>query len=214
MSMAIIRGLDLSKAVMRTRAGRGLHAAASTTSASGAESKFRVAEVKYEAFPDSGGLSRALEPLKLSTTIVADAVAAFESRTPIRLDEGYQVAVAGELAVHVQRVLCDKAGLMPASRSIPPNYSVDVALGRDDARLFLGEIEFRPNFEKDLVKFMIAQRADRLAAALLAVPLSRAINPRYTSMPTYGQVLNVLHKLSPNFPLIVVGFEGKFESTL
>jgi len=89
----------------------------------------------------------------------------------------------------------------------------NLALGRNDARLFLGD-EFRPNVEKDLFKFPIAHRADRLAAALLVVPLSRAINPKYHSMPTYRQVLKVLNELLLTFPLMVVGFEGKFESAL
>ena len=176
---------------------------------------FRVARVATAAYPDDATLAEALRPLGLSVQLVADAVSTFSSRTPRTDGIGYQRVVARELERHLQDELSARAGLEPASPLVSPNLNerADLALRRpgSDRQLFC-EIEFRPNFEKDLVKFMIAQRAGRLAAGLLVVSLSRAsLNPRYTTMPEYHKVIRIVRELSPSLALCIVGIEVAFD---
>ncbi len=73
------------------------------------------------------------------------------------------------------------------------------------------EIEFRPNCEKDIIKFMIVERAERLAAGVLIVVNDRkTLNARYTTMPQFSYVKSVLDELAPSFPLLLIGLNGDF----
>lgn len=176
---------------------------------------FRIARVAIAAHPDDAAVDDALSALGLSIKTISDAISAFSSATARTDGVGYQQMVAQELPRHLQAELSARAGLEHASPFVSPNLNekTDLALCRPGHdRLLLAEIEFRPNFEKDLVKFMIAQRSGRLAAGLLIVSLTRvSINPRYITMPEFHKVVNVIRELSPNLCLCVVGIEGAFE---
>jgi hypothetical protein len=77
--------------------------------------------------------------------------------------------------------------------------------------MLIVEIDFRPNYEKDMIKFMIAARAKRLAAGILiVVDDRRSLAPSYTTMPQFSDVENVLNELAPAFPLFLLGFNGEF----
>lgn len=176
---------------------------------------FRISQVAVAAYPDDVTLAGSLAPLGLSTQMIKDAISAFSSTTPRTEGLGYQQVVARELERFLETQLLARAGLERGSPLVSPNLNeqADLALGRPGYdRLLLAEIEFRPNFEKDLVKFMIAERSNRLAAGLLIVSLARAsLNPRYTTMPEFHKVIRIVRELAPNLSLCVVGIEGAFE---
>lgn len=176
---------------------------------------FRFSRVVLEAYPDEEHLREALRPLGLTAQMLADAVSSFSSETPRTDGVGYQQIVANELKRHLDKELTGRADLVAASTKVSPNLNekADLAFGRpDDDRLLLGEIEFRPNFEKDHVKLMIAKRAGRLAAGLLVVSLSRSsLNRRYTTMPEHHKVVRVVRELSPDLALCIIGIEGAFK---
>jgi hypothetical protein len=90
------------------------------------------------------------------------------------------------------------------------NEEADLALGSsyDGLRLFI-EIEFRPNVEKDLVKFQIGANTGTLGAAILILALERSnINRGYTTMPEYSKFVKVIEELQPSYPLLMLGFKG------
>lgn len=71
------------------------------------------------------------------------------------------------------------------------------------------EIEFRPSVEKDLVKFHIGHRANRLSVGVLILALDRGrLNPGYTSMPEYRKFSRVISEFGPQHPLLLLGIDG------
>jgi hypothetical protein len=90
------------------------------------------------------------------------------------------------------------------------NEEADLALGTNynGPRLFI-EIEFRPNVEKDLIKFQIGANTGALTAAILVLALERNnINRSYVTMPEYSKFVRVIDELGPSYPLIMLGFKG------
>ena len=75
------------------------------------------------------------------------------------------------------------------------------------------EIEFRPNYEKDLVKFQIGANSGILAVGVMILALDRrSLNPGYTSMPEYASALRIIDALQPKYPLLIVGIRGDHEA--
>ncbi len=99
------------------------------------------------------------------------------------------------------------------STRVSPNLNekADLAFATDtDVPAVYCEIEFRPNVEKDLIKFQIAHNRGRLAAAVLVVATARGrINPGYTTMPEFAKVTKIVTELSPPYPLLLVGIDGE-----
>jgi putative lipoic acid-binding regulatory protein len=90
------------------------------------------------------------------------------------------------------------------------NYKADVIAhlpNQTKPRIFL-EVEMRPNFEKDMVKFHIGQKNSLLKIAILVVVKDRnQINPSYTSMPQFNLVKAKIEEYSPDFPILLFGLE-------
>ena len=106
-------------------------------------------------------------------------------------------------------------GLRAANRRYSPtlNEQADLSFAREfsDPRVFV-ELEFRPNVEKDLVKFQIGSNAGTLAAAVLIVTSDRnSVNPSYTTMPEFAKFVRIIDALQPAYPLLLLGFRGEHE---
>lgn len=176
---------------------------------------FRVhRSIERHAYPNARQLARALAPLRLSADTIVAAIEAFSTATT-RIDGvGYQQTVAKELELHLKQVLVRRTALAEVSTKVSPRLGLkcDIALARSEqtSRLFV-EIEFRPNYEKDIIKFMIAARAERLAAGVLVVVNNRrTLAPHYTTKPQYSDVERVINELEPSFPLLLIGLDGQW----
>ena len=173
---------------------------------------FRITSVERSAFPNGSATSDAAAAFGITIDQLCELVHDFVSQTPTRPNVGHQRVLAGELEEHLERSLA-AAGLRPVSKSVSPvlGERVDFAAGRGQAPPYLlGEIEFRPNFEKDLVKFSIAARRGILGLGVLLVAKARhEINPGYTSMPQYDKVIRTVAEFAPSFPLVVIGLSGE-----
>lgn len=175
---------------------------------------FAIRRVEAEAFPSLPTVEAALKRFATSPAeLTANLMRFVCSAPPGRGNrQGYQQYLARELEAGFRQWLVADAGGSEAPRRYSPNLGevADVAVAHPDAagRLFV-EVEFRPNFEKDLVKFQIGWNSGSLAVAVLVVALSRAdINAAYTTMPEYAKVLRTVRELRPQYPLYLVGVTG------
>ena len=172
---------------------------------------FRVTSVESTRFAEGSEWTRLRELGGVTVPILEEVLAGFSSETPVQQGVGHQQILAKELEGHFERSLSEH-GLDRVSPFVSPRLGerVDFAMGRaGDPPYLLGEIEFRPNFEKDLVKFKIAANRGVLAVGVLVVAKDRReINPRYTSMPQYDKVIHTVAEFEPSFPLLVMGFSG------
>ncbi len=86
------------------------------------------------------------------------------------------------------------------------NYKYDGVFITDTVRIGL-EVQFRPDFLKDLTRFQIGFHSNRIKAIIYIVAIDRNnINPNYTSMPQYNRVVDHLNLFSwLQVPILVVG---------
>ena len=86
------------------------------------------------------------------------------------------------------------------------NYKYDGVFISDTVRIGL-EIQFRPDFLKDLTRFQIGFHSNRIKAIIYIVAINRNnINPNYTSMPQYNRVVDHLNQFGwLQIPVLVVG---------
>jgi hypothetical protein len=128
-----------------------------------------------------------------------------------------------DVADHLERYLesaLRRDGLRPTRSRHDLTYSprlnqhADFGLVHDASRRrVLFEIEFRPNYEKDLIKFQIGANLGGLAVAVMVVAIDRkAINASYTTMPEYSSIERVLAELRPTYPLLLLGLRGAHEA--
>jgi hypothetical protein len=173
---------------------------------------FQVTHAEYTAFPDDSAAREAAMNMGTSIDQLCDLVQSFISQTDTRPNIGHQQVLAPELERHFERSL-RALGFQTVSKSVSPvlGERVDFAVGRGNTPPYLlGEIEFRPNFEKDLVKFSIAARRGILGLGVLLVAKDRReVNPGYTSMPQYEEVIRTVAEFAPTFPLVVIGLSGE-----
>ena len=124
---------------------------------------------------------------------------------------GFQLDLGPSLQKHLSSSLAvDGIRTVSTRYSSNLNENADLAFGRDynGPRVFF-ELEFRPNVEKDLVKFQIGANAGALAAAVLILAADRkCVNPAYTTMPEFAKFARVITELQPTYPLLMLGFRG------
>jgi hypothetical protein len=86
------------------------------------------------------------------------------------------------------------------------NYKYDGVFITDEIRIGL-EIQFRPDFLKDITRFQIGFHSNEIKAMIYIVAIDRNnINPNYTSMPQYNRVVDHLNLFSwLQVPILVVG---------
>jgi hypothetical protein len=126
---------------------------------------------------------------------------------------GYQQSIAAELANKLKSEFAFENGLTPTSNLYSPNLNeqADVVLKKEphQSKIYF-ELEFRPNFEKDLVKFQIGSNNKNLGLGVLIVALNRnSINSSYSTMPEFSKVKRVIDQLKPIYPLLLIGIEGE-----
>ena len=168
-----------------------------------------IVEVRHHCWPDEPAVAVALAPFSLSTDrLVAELRSCVH--TPAAYQQGgLQQYLADTIKRHLQNTLTSSYGLSLASDRYSPklNESADLALARDSSgkRIFF-EVEFRPNVEKDLVKFQIGENRGTLAAAVLILAIDRTnINRAYSTMPEYDKFERIIQELRPSYPLVLLG---------
>lgn len=174
---------------------------------------FTITGVRRFTWPDEPRVRASLEPYSLTIDTLSAAMRDFTDDTD-RYVPRYTEALAGNLAEHL-REAWRRPGLNPQTRPLYTRYSkdldhnADVVVWRDNEQrgVFL-EIEFRPNFEKDLVKFRIGHHCGYLDLGVLLVATDRrAIRGTYTTMPEFGKVCDVVKLFRPDHELLVFGIE-------
>ncbi len=174
---------------------------------------FKVTKVSDHAFPDDAWVEQALALFGLTQDEVVEAVRGFQSSTALRQDTGHQQILAQELERHLGSVL-QARGLIAGREQYSPRLGErpDLALSKDGrAPQLYVEIEFRPNVEKDLVKFQIGANTGLLGLAVLVLAESRDdINPAYTTMPEFGKYRELIRELKPSYPLLLLGLRGHY----
>jgi len=128
---------------------------------------------------------------------------------------GFQLDLGPTIEQHLSTVVTGH-GLRSASTRYSPNLNekADLAFGQDytGRRVFV-EVEFRPNVEKDLVKFQIGMNTGALIAAVLILTSDRkSVNAGYTTMPEFAKFERVIDELRPTYPLMMMGFRGEHRS--
>ncbi|MBI1953941.1 MAG: hypothetical protein HYS41_07465 [Candidatus Omnitrophica bacterium] len=180
---------------------------------------FKVNSLRFEHFPDTQCVERALSDLGLPNGRLRDVLQNYGCSEPrdIAGGEGYQIALARHLGNHLKKTLpSESLNLVNKQRySERLGYNADIVLRRPGIqRAIFVEIEFRPNVEKDLVKFQIGWNSSMLGAAVLLLALRReTINPDYGSMPEFDNFLKVIKELRPDYPLLLCGIGGAQEFT-
>lgn len=174
-----------------------------------------ISEVRHREFPSANAVSAALAPLGLS---LDDVIAAFRGYIcPIApsTGRGYQADLADHIKGYLEQSLA-RDGLRPTrnkqflSYSSALNEHADFGLIHERSnRTVFFEVEFRPNFERDLIKFQIAAREGRLAAAVMVLSIDpKSIDTTFATMPSYEAVTRVVEVLQPSYPLLAIGLRG------
>lgn len=174
---------------------------------------FEITYIETEFFPSLSNVNDALAQFGLSNGHLKSLLSQFVCNVPVASYQGYQIGLARELPRFISHELTRANHLSELDRrySITLNEKADLAIGYKDVkdRIFF-EIEFRPNVEKDLVKFQIGYNAKRLALAVLILTTDRnSINSQYRTMPEFGKHKKIIKELSPKYPLLLFGFTGK-----
>jgi len=171
-----------------------------------------VTEVKRRCWPSAEAVEEALRTFGLSVSAMEAALRSCSHPTPPRDGVGFQLDLGPTIERHLSAVLAQD-GLWPASTRYSQNLNenADLAFGRDySGRRVFVEIEFRPNVEKDLVKFQIGTNTGVLAVAVLILTTDRtSVNAGYTTMPEFGKFERVIEELRPSYPLLMLGFRGQ-----
>jgi len=178
---------------------------------------FKITEVQSEAFPSAEAVATVLDRVGLSSDHILNALRGFVCTADFTSSSGYQQSLAHELEAHLKSALSAYGMRSAYDRKYCPNLMehADVVLRKDgsDQRLFI-EIEFRPNVEKDLVKFQIGYNSGWLGVGILILAINRdALNRGYKTMPEYKKFLAVIRELKVSYPLLVCGINGEHVPT-
>lgn len=86
------------------------------------------------------------------------------------------------------------------------NYKFDGVFENQDSRIGL-EIQFRPDFLKDITRFQMGLHSGRVNEIIYIVAIEReTINPSYTTMPEFDKVIEHLcHLNCLQVPILVIG---------
>ena len=86
------------------------------------------------------------------------------------------------------------------------NYKFDGVFENEASRIGL-EIQFRPDFLKDITRFQMGFHSGRVNAIIYILAIERkTINPSYTTMPEFDKVVEHLRLLNwLQVPILVIG---------
>jgi hypothetical protein len=174
---------------------------------------FQITKIKRAFFPSEALVRQALDLAQVPSTEIEAAIEGFTCTAPLAEGQGYQMSIAHELERHLSTSLTHGKPVYAGGGRYSPrlNEKADlvIGLGSGNAKVFF-EVEFRPNVEKDLVKFQIGYNTGSLAVAVLILALDRtAINARYTTMPEFDKFQRVIGELAPTYPLLLIGIHGE-----
>jgi len=174
-----------------------------------------ISEVRHREFPDAGAVSGTLASLGVSLDEVLAAFRGYICPIAPTAGRGYQTDLTEDLKGYLEKTL-QRDGLRPTrarheltySRTLNEHAEFGLVHESSNRRVFV-EVEFRPNFEKDLIRFQIGASEGILAAAVMVLAIDpRSIDAAYTTMPTYEAVTKVVEALRPTYPLILIGLRG------
>jgi len=173
---------------------------------------FKITDVEAAEFLTKEVVATALGRFGISVDSIQNCLRRFVCDVPLT-SEGYQKVLAKELESHIRKSFTQDGTLRWMGNTYCPrlNEKADVVLGSDneDRRIYF-EIEFRPNAEKDLVKFQIGFNSNRLAVAVLILASDRkSINPKYPTMPEFCKFARLIPELRPTYPLLLLGISGE-----
>ncbi len=174
---------------------------------------FQITELQSEHFPDEYAVENGLSQFGLPFEQINGAIEKFTCPMPQTPGQGYQQVLAAELERYLKSALTDGNELRLGSVNYNPrlNERADLALMRSGIKrkIFI-EIEFRPNVEKDLIKFEIGHKSELLAVAVLIMAINRKdINPSYITMPEFAKFQRIIKELRPEYPLLLIGISGR-----
>ena len=176
------------------------------------EMAFCLTDVKAAFFPTEAHIAGALKQFGLPESKIRAAVQKFVCQAAPDPVRGYQQEIAHDLQKHLERLLTTGRQLFASRAKYSPNLNEksDLTISRNgcEKRIYF-EIEFRPNVEKDLVKFQIGANTGSLAVAVLILAVDRnTINTRYITMPEFGKFERLIRELKPSYPLVLYGIVG------
>ena len=174
-----------------------------------------ISEVRHREFPAANAVSAAFATMGLSLDDVLAAFRGYICPLAPTTGRGYLADLAEDIKGYLEKTLA-RDGLRPTrnrqfltySRALPEHAGFGLVHERSNRTVFF-EVEFRPNFERDLINFQIAAGEGTLAAAVMVTSIDpRSIDAMLATMPSYESVTKVIEALRPTYPLIVVGLRG------
>lgn len=174
-----------------------------------------ISEVRHREFPHAGAVSSALASLGVSLDEVLAAFRGYICPISPTVGRGYPTDLAKDLEGYLEKAL-QREGLRPTrarheltySRTLNEHAEFGLVHESSNRRVFV-EVEFRPNFERDLVNFQIGASEGILAAAVMVLAIDpKSIDAAHSTMPTYEAVTRVVEALRPSYPLILIGLRG------
>jgi hypothetical protein len=174
-----------------------------------------ISEVRHRAFPDANAVSAALSSLGLSLDELVGAFRGYICPLSPTAGRDFQHDLVEDLKGFLEKSL-GHDGLHPArnrsdltySRSLSEHADFGLVHEKSNRRVYF-QLEFKPNYERDLVRFQIGANEGTLAAAVMVLSIDpRTIDPAYASLPSYETALKTIEALKPSYPLIAVGLRG------
>src|SRR5689334_10416971 len=174
-----------------------------------------ISEVRHREFPAPNSVGAALSALGFSLDELINAFRGYICHLAPTSGKGYASDLAEDLKGYLANSL-QRDGLRATSNRIHLNYSrslnehADFGLVHERSnRIVFVEMGFRPNYERELVKFQIGASEGTLAAAVLVLSIDpRSIDAAVATLPTYDEVTKVVEALRPSYPLVLIGLRG------
>lgn len=178
-----------------------------------------ISEVRHREFPDASTVSAALNSLGLSLDDILVPFRGYICPLSPSTSKGYLADLAEDLKGYLEKAL-PRDGLRPTrnrqflaySRAL--NYHADFGLIHERSnRAIFFEVEFRLNYERDLLKFQIGATEGTLAAAVMVLSIDpKSIDSAFATMPSFETVTKVIDALRVSYPLIAIGLRGSHAS--
>jgi hypothetical protein len=178
-----------------------------------------ISEVRHREFPDAKAVGAALSPLGIALDEVIAAFRGYICPLSPTSGKGYESDLAEDIKGYLAKAL-QRDGLRPTtdrsqlhySRSLPDHADFGLVHERSNRVLFV-EIAFRPDYERDLLKFQIGSSEGILAAAILVLSIDpKSIDASVATLPSYEAVTKVVEVMRPTFPLVMIGLRGSHAS--
>lgn len=171
---------------------------------------FKITNTKIEIFPNEE-TAILFSDIELSVDKIIEAIENFKCEKDKEEGVGYQQNLSKDLPEHLisKLNLFDRVCKEKIYTTKLKEIADLVVTTNDFTKKIFFEIEFRPNVEKDLIKFQIGYDSGNLAGAILIVAINRKeINEKYTTMPQYDKINKLIKELKPKYPLLLIGVSG------